>query len=709
MAKKSIFETLKEEELNKVQNKANEEITKDKNKLNFSDVKVPESQQDSNNDMTGSEFTKDVALSAADGAGEGAGFLLLDLPQMIANAIITKDTKIQELAMRMSKTYQKFTGASDEELAESEKQITAFVDFQNKNLKTDLGTQTKNYLKGNVLSYEPKTATGRIVNEATEFAVPSIFLSPAGARGAFAMNAAMAGTLKGGLEEVGAGQGVSTGVAVTANLAADIFALKKGNASGLSKTIVESMSKSQLDEAVKLQKLAKNSGINLKASEVLKGSVINTVERNITSIPIAQKIINKFWESRPGQLKNYIEKWGKDLGILKKNKFISQSTQSNTLKKVAINLDKSRSDIWLKSGGAKVKNKTFNSQEVDNISISFRNLIKDSNPSFVPTIKKYETLVKASKGDGQALINISHDLQLMKSSSIYRKSLGQANASEALDLAQITKMDDAVTSLLNTMPNYRKAQTAYAQFTKKWVEPIDKVKLFKNIKQGKLLTDDVEVGKFYKYIASDDVSKIDIKNLAQAFEKSGSKDEFRKLLSAYFETSINKAHIKGMEMGVSDGANIYKAMLGSGNQRGNFSELIYQLGKQNNKNVSRKDVAKVVENFAKILKASGNKVSTGSDTATKLMAQGATGKNVASDFIDGGGKGQLPVLGFISNKFFDYTSSQTAKIISKALVSPNGVEEIIRLSKTGLNDADNVQSVLKSIILATRLDDENEE
>ena len=63
----------------------------------------------------------------------------------------------------------------------------------------------------------------------------------------------------------------------------------------------------------------------------------------------------------------------------------------------------------------------------------------------------------------------------------------------------------------------------------------------------------------------------------------------------------------------------------------------------------------------------------------------------------------------ISNKFFDYTSSQTAKIISKALVSPNGVEEIIRLSKTGLNDADNVQSVLKSIILATRINDEDEE
>lgn len=682
-----------------------EEFEKDKVNTGSTENKLDRSsfEKDIKNSETLNEspsVTKDVALSTLDGAGEGAAFLLIDLPTLISNGFLYKDKMEKEVAMRATKLFQDITGASDEELAETEKNILALKDYEYKS------TGLKKYLKKNVLSYEPKTPAGKIVNEAAEFALPSFVLSPAGARTAMTVNAAAAGSFSGAAQTLGASEEIAVPVAATLNLAADVLALKKGNASTISKTIVESMSAKQLDEAKKLQTLAKNSGLDLKASEVMKGSVINSVEKNVTTIPIAQKIINKFWESRPEKLKNYINKWGKELGILKKNKFISQSTQSQTLKKVAINLDKSRSDIWLKSGGADVKLQKFKPVQVQNISNDFKSLIKDANSSFVPTIKNFQKLVMASKGNGQALINISHDLQAMKSASIYRKSLGQAKAGEALDLAQITKMDAAVTKLLDTMPGYAKAQKAYSQFTKKWVEPIDKVKLFKNIKEANFLKNDVEVGKFYKYIASEDVSKIDIKNLAQAFEKSGSKTEFRKLLSAYFETNMNKAYIKGMENGISDGASIYKAMLGSGTQRGNFAELLYQLGKQNNKNISRKDIGKVVDNFAQIIKASGKKVPEGSDTAAKLMAQGEIGKNWVQNLL--GFKDGLPIAGGIVRSATEATTSRNAKILAEALVSPNGVEEIIKLSKTGLKDPDMIKATLINI-LKTQIETGDEE
>jgi hypothetical protein len=169
---------------------------------------------------------------------------------------------------------------------------------------------------------------------------------------------------------------------------------------------------------------------------------------------------------------------------------------------------------------------------------------------------------------------------------------------------------------------------------------------------------------------------------------------------------MNKAYIKGMENGISDGASIYKAMLGSGTQRGNFAELLYQLGKQNNKNISRKDIGKVVDNFAQIIKASGKKVPEGSDTAAKLMAQGEIGKNWVQNLL--GFKDGLPIAGGIVRSATEATTSRNAKILAEALVSPNGVEEIIKLSKTGLKDPDMIKATLINI-LKTQIETGDEE
>jgi len=73
-----------------------------------------------------------------------------------------------------------------------------------------------------------------------------------------------------------------------------------------------------------------------------------------------------------------------------------------------------------------------------------------------------------------------------------------------------------------------------------------------------------------------------------------------------------------------------------------------------------------------------------------------------------GFKDGLPIAGGIVRSATEATTSRNAKILAEALVSPNGVEEIIKLSKTGLKDPDMIKATLINI-LKTQIETGDEE
>ena len=112
-----------------------------------------------------------------------------------------------------------------------------------------------------------------------------------------------------------------------------------------------------------------------------------------------------------------------------------------------------------------------------------------------------------------------------------------------------------------------------------------------------------------------------------------------------------------------------------------------------------------MDSFATILKGTGNKTALGSNTFDKFSGSEVMGSNKVSDVIDGGGKGGFPVLGMISNFFFNNAKSKASEKLATALVSPNGVDELIKLSK-GWRDPDNARMFIVNILKLDTADEE---
>ena len=671
---------------------------------------------------------KDIALSSGAGIAE-VGTFILDIPSLISKGLdFVKENTSNKLAYLAVRETKELLGASDQEMLEFENNAKKILNFEKKKSKKindtmAIGSKIEDKFSNSYpFNYESTTNTGRYIKTGLEFALPSILLAPTGFGVPMALTGFGSGIIAEGAKDVSNNEMAGTGVGVAVNIAADLALLKKGNASGIAKRITDTFTKKELDDASKLQKKAKKDGIDLKVSDVLEGSVITKVEQDVMATTIGSQIIDKFWKGRPEQLKNYIRKWAKESGLIKNQKVLSESEQFANLKNVAIALQSNRAFLWKKSGGTEIKNFQFGSQEVDNLVISVKEIIKNSKDKTLNnSLNKTINLLKSSDGKGGKLHEIYREVRDMgfDLSKNLNKTIDQKD-----QMLAFQKIAKELEDLMLTNPNFKTAQDAYKKFTKAYLdEGVDKLKLFKDIKSAKneIYSNQELTGKIYKFFNSDKVTAVDIKKMAEAFNESAkikpgmlaaekakvtkNQDAWRDILSGYFETAFLQAHTKGMEKGISDGAALYKALMSNKVKRNNFAEALFQLAKQNDSTIQRIDIQKSMDSFATILKGTGNKTALGSNTFDKFSGSEVMGSNKVSDVIDGGGKGGFPVLGMISKFFFNNTKSKASEKLATALVSPNGVDELIKLSK-GWRDPDNARMFIVNILKLDTADEE---
>ena len=701
--------------------------TENGNKLDRSGFKIPVE----NIDTVGGFDAKDLVNSAVAGGGDAITFLL-DIPSLISRGTdFVRSDVMFPLALKAVEASKEILNISDAEFKQFENNMTKTVDYYKKldkidNDKLAIGTTINEMASDKGVypfNYEPKTRGGEYIKTGIEFALPSAILAPTGFGVPMAVTGFGGGVITEGAQDLGASELGGTAVGVGVNLAADIALLKKGNASGIAKRITDSFTKKELDDAKNLQKIAKVDGLDTKVSDVLEGSVINKVEQDVMATNIGTTIIDKFWKTRSDQLKKYIKRWAKESGLIKNQKVLSEAEQFKNIKNVALGLETNRAFLWRKSGGDKLKNFTFDSQAVDNIVIQAKNIIQSNpkNTQLVTGMKKYIELLKSSKGSGQNLHRIYREIrdigiELKKNTD---KSIFQSDQIKSFD-----EISDSLVKLMSKNPNFKKAQDSYKAFTKAYMEEgFDKVKFFKDIKDAKntIYKNEDLTGKIYKFFNSDKVTATDIKKMAEAFNESSkikpnmlaaekaivtkNQDAWRNIISGYFESAFLQAHTKGMEKGLSDGANLYKALMNNKVQRNNFAEMLYQLAKQSDSTVQRIDIQKSIDSFATILKGTGNRTAIGSNTFDKFSGAEEMGKNKISQAL--GQKGGIPFSEMISNFFSGRARSESSKKLATALTSSDGVEQLIKLSQ-GWRDPDNARVFLIDILKLGTVDEEVE-
>ena len=609
----------------------------------------------------------DVPISGAVGVGNALTYLM-DLPFYAGQVMNFAQGKTLEVAG-------KAFGFSEKDINEMAAQMLIVK-------KGDMKFPGE-AIRDKVLTYESKTGTGEVVKTIAEWAAPGgIIAKGAKAKKLFASTGAVSGGIKEGVEAISGSDGMGTGVAIGTNLILDVAALTRGNAAQIAKDIVP-VTERIIKEAKKIQKDAKKYKLIVTSGEAVGASgagtnKIQAYEGTLEAYITGNKVLEKHWASRPEKLKNYINLWAKDMGLIsnKETKVTNIDQVVDTMKKSAAKLNSNRTFLWKESGGAKLINTTFDAQTVDNLGLEVLELVTKSNdaPSkiMIKTVEGYSKRIRDSKGNGKQLFDIYKDIRdsMMK----LQKTTSPSNAS--LNENKIYKgMFEKIKATLATNKDFGKAQKKYENFTKVYAEPLDTTitKVFKDLKKGNLSEADI-VPRMYKILASDSVSPKMIRRFATAWNKSGNPDTWKKIVSGYFEQAfLNQSD--SLSNGLNTGIVLHKAILGTGGQRDNFAQMLFELAKSKNKNLTLTDVKQSVNSFAAVLKATGQKTNIGSPTAQRGEQVVNIKKNVISSALDFVG------INRVIKYFDDLTFSKTADELSTAMVSDDGIEALIELSQ----------------------------
>ena len=614
-----------------------------------------EQTKESKDNISTLETAMDIGSSATVGAGTGLSYLL-DLPQLLQDGLQFGVDKLYSLA-----------GGDINKVKEIRQQ-----------LKTPRIEPGK-ILRENVLTYKPKTKLGEYAFTGGEFAAPGGLLGKtAKAKKLFATTGAGSGLVAQGVEDVSGSEAVGTGAGIGVNIALDLLALRRGNLAAFAKDILPDQT--IVDKTVKLQKDSAAKGLNLTAGEASGAKMLQSAESNLAVQRVNNQAVDLYYDSRPQKLETFFKKFASERGLTKDTFTVgtSKSKTADVLKKSAALLQTNRTNLWKRSGGDKFLKLNFDSQEVNNLSITIRNMIEKSNvPSIQAELSQILKSVDRSGGKAEQLHNVYktvNDLNYTLKGNLNK------TANDRLLIAATETIKNDLTKIFSVNADFVKANKKYQAYTRAYFQPLEKLEIFKSLQKSKWTDNMDTVGKLYRVLASDNINPTDITKIAKSFNATGDKTAWRNIVSSYVDNQFLTMQSKSSTNLLNKGLNFYKGLVGTPRQKANTTEMFYQLAKQEGYNVSKADVGKAIEQFAKILRASGDYAKVGSQTAIRQADAETLGRNFISKFL-GGSKGGIPIIGTINDFFATRSYSQNSKAIAEAMFSPNGMEELVKLAK----------------------------
>ena len=634
---------------------------------------------DSSNNITMAEAgavgtVGDVVASAAVGAADTITYII-DLPFMLTDAL-DKGGKF---------LFEKAAEAAGFEQNETQEMEQSYADkILSERKKVRLGK----YLRENFLTYDTDTKIGEYARSIGEFAVGGIFGKSAKAAQTLTKTGALSGIVKQGVTDVANDEAIGTGVGVLTNIGLDFYKLKKGNTAVLTKHIIPD----NVKETKEVQKYAKDLGMTLKTSEASGKASVIKMDGTIESSIIGNKVVDKFWENRPRELKNFITNWGKSMGFITKNKAMSEMDLFAQMKTAAVKLDDMSKQAWLMNGGNQIKNFNFKTSEINNLVKSLNNTITE-NPSaskeLIGILKHQIKILEKSKGNGQTLQNV------------YKTFRDTSNANfegaKFLDKGIYAKLGGVVKETLKTNKDWVKANDKYSKFMIGFNNNLtkgSKTKIFDDLSDARFSENPENMGKLFKALNDPSLSKTDIINFTKAINKSKVPNLLENTMSVYFKSKFNIASADGMKDGLNAGTIMYNSIMKNEQTKGNFTEMLYQLAKTKDASVKYKDIEKSVMMFGKVLKASGKSGKAGSTTSANLNMKEIMESNPGSSAIE------FLRLGENINKWFKgraFTKSSNA--IAEAMVSDKGIDALLELA-AGWKDQAKLISYARSVILS---------
>lgn len=631
---------------------------------------------------------KDILASFGQGALKGITYLI-DLPQTVVDV---GDYVTGKAVRGLSNVISRARGEDPNEYAARIKKIEDLKrEVKDNNLLSNIAPGTA--IREQFLTYKPKSNVGRYLETAGEYAAPGGLLGRASQAGKLmATTGAISGLVEEGAKDITGSGAVGTGVGIATNIALDIAALRRGDVSGLVKTVQPG--KEVAEQAQKIQTAAKSKGLDLTAGEASGTRAIQDLEATIAANPQGAKIFDDFYEKRPQQIKTYISNVAKEFGFITDPKLLSPRAIGLQEKKAAVYLRDQRQKLWEKSGGLAFKETEFASKDVNKVLFDIDNIVsKSTNKNINKDVQYFKELIKGKNTGGDL-----HDAY----KEIREVSLAVSqNPNKTISDIKLKKVADEILNSMDSNIFYKNkdfinAQSKYKKFTKVYIEPIEEAKLFKDINVAGWANNMDTYAKVIRYIQSDKLTPRGIEKIAKSFSKSGNPQNFNLIVSSYFDDAISKSFADTYGSGANIGVQIHKAIVGSPKSRENFTEIVYQLAKSKNKSVSKANIKEAVESFSDVLRATGRSAKIGSPTASRQEMNKLLSNNAVSSVA--GTRGGLPVISSIDNFFAQRTLSQNSKLLAKKLTSDEGINAFIDLAEN-YKDPARVLAIVKGFIM----------
>ena len=542
-------------------------------------------------------------------------------------------------------------------------------------------------IRDKIFTYEPKTKIGKYTQAAGEWA------GSGGVFGALSkvdklgkgIKLFSTGAVSGVAEQAvtdASNEAVGVGAGLAVNIPLDILALRKGNASSLIANLAKFT-----DEEIKaikiIQQNAKNDGLYLSVGEASNKLGIIKLEGNLDVATKASDIISNFYKTRPDQVQKYIINNAQKFGLITDSSKLSKSQMLNLYKKTALLLTERRTKLWEKAGGNKFAKELFPKAEINKVIKSIDTMIANpANNKIVSDLESYRKMLLNAKNDGRTLHGILREIRQHR---MFASQNPNATLSDQKLIRSAKEIEKSLDNIFLTyskqakpgkkFSNYALAQKKYKAYTKAMIEPLDRTKLFKDIKVAGWENDVDKVAKVFKYLSEYNLSSKDVEKLAKTMNVAKDGKAWQKVVSYWFEDSFLKASLNFADEGLNFGALYAKALTGSPRKLENFTTMMFTMAKQKGYKGTYADMLKATKTFSNVLRASSNNAKTGSNTMNKAELLKSQSANI-TDWFKG-----IPIFTYVNNKFSERALSKNSEALAKALTSPRGIDAFIQLAE----------------------------
>ena len=447
-------------------------------------------------------------------------------------------------------------------------------------------------IRDKIFTYEPTTKIGKYTKTAGEWA------GSGGAFGALSkvdkigkgIKLFSTGAVSGVAEQAvtdKTNEAVGVGAGLAINIPLDILALRKGNASSLIANLAK-FSDEEIKAIKIIQQNAKNDGLYLSVGEASNKLGIIKLEGNLDVATKGSDIISNFYKTRPEQVKKYITKNAEKFGLITDSSKLSKTQMLNLYKKTALLLTDRRTKLWEKAGGNNFAKELFPKAEINKVIKSIDTMIANpANNKIVSDLESYRKMLLNAKNDGRTLHGILREIRQhwMFASQNPNKTFTDTKLIKAAKEIENSLDNIFLTYSKQAKPgkkfsNYALAQKKYKAYTKAMIEPLDRTKLFKDIKVAGWENDVEKVAKVFKYLSEYNLSSKDIEKLAKTMNVAKDGKAWQKVVSYWFEDSFLKASLNFADEGLNFGALYAKALTGSPRKLENFTTMMFTMSKQ---------------------------------------------------------------------------------------------------------------------------------